>query len=856
MFGALNTGTLNTGLNIGRRLIATGNVQSSLPLLRELFAGAVNSNRPAASSDILPQIEKWIVPIAQQKLLGGRDIYSDRLSRIIADLTSYGFADEAIRVLVTAIGLDPANSAWLVAAAKKAFDGPVIRSPAKAAEAASGLMDVGMRYLKSGAVDGIALMGAAHRVGQIPLPVADIGASLDSVPDGKVDWTYTAATDAQALTDYAYDLRRDGSLKTAVGVGMLIPPMLGAPLEINMMDELASSAGTGNAAAIDASRGMMAKGYGPQAAEVLMASDAVSPMTVWNTLNSAVIGPSAQVNAPHVLISLTRNVTNTVTNAVTSPALNPAPVKLANESLYLALEGKGVHCDEAEWNAEFDLLFNYDSPPLDVLTTFKGKKFEVLKNSEATLRIMVDPVGFTLSDGVAARDVKFKDGKMLDGPPRFKLKAPAKSSGDHSKAGVTITFSINRNAIYDFFLPIKLVDQIGSEPCANPSLDLDLADVVAGASRPRDAQVFIYSDADAWKLAWDIKNDRQEVEKVTKLSAAKLSNAYKENFFAESIAAVAQNAAWRSVDENLALPNEDEFRAFAIKSIEDVKKAGIKLHKILCQEPLLEKLLTRIDQLPDGSRITFKTDDVVFPWELIYTPNSASGKDSANPYYRFWGARFHIESLLVVRDGKEKIPAPPRQPGPLRVSMGLNTSIDQEDPWKDDPPGPVARQTQYLDACFRDRGNYFGQYDDIVNILTHADPASMIYFYCHGSASSLVFDRTNPPITALEVGGPGYPGWPIIFINACDAGNISPLSFISFRTEFRKKGAAGVIAPSFPIPTLFAAYFGKAVLTEYDKRRPIGEIIFELRRQLLDQNNPLGLWYSIQCPLDVTAPVA
>jgi hypothetical protein len=110
-------------------------------------------------------------------------------------------------------------------------------------------------------------------------------------------------------------------------------------------------------------------------------------------------------------------------------------------------------------------------------------------------------------------------------------------------------------------------------------------------------------------------------------------------------------------------------------------------------------------------------------------------------------------------------------------------------------------------------------------------------------------------LTADNVaGGPMYPSWPIVFVNACDAGNISPLLFYSFRTEFRKRKAAGLIAPSFPVPTMFAAMFGNAFLTSYSKGQPVGKILLNLRRELLAKNNPLGLWYSLQCPLDVRAP--
>jgi hypothetical protein len=234
---------------------------------------------------------------------------------------------------------------------------------------------------------------------------------------------------------------------------------------------------------------------------------------------------------------------------------------------------------------------------------------------------------------------------------------------------------------------------------------------------------------------------------------------------------------------------------------------------------------------------------------VSYLSNASKNEDPK----RFWGFRFHIESLLI--DVNEKSLAEERQTGKLHLSVGLNTAIDKDMRWQKTPPGPAERQRIFFEASFKGRWDNVGKPAGVLDIFKQGNPASMIYFYCHGSSSELDFGDVKVKSHAVD-SKINYPHWPIVFINACDAGNISPLSFISFRTEFSEKKAAGIVAPSFPIPTLFAAYFARAVLTEYDKRRPIGEIIFELRRALLDQNNPLGLWYSVQCPLDVTAPEA
>jgi hypothetical protein len=44
------------------------------------------------------------------------------------------------------------------------------------------------------------------------------------------------------------------------------------------------------------------------------------------------------------------------------------------------------------------------------------------------------------------------------------------------------------------------------------------------------------------------------------------------------------------------------------------------------------------------------------------------------------------------------------------------------------------------------------------------------------------------------------------------------------------------------------------LIARYTDHQPIGQALFSLRRELLARNNPLGLWYSLQCPLDVKAP--
>ena len=64
----------------------------------------------------------------------------------------------------------------------------------------------------------------------------------------------------------------------------------------------------------------------------------------------------------------------------------------------------------------------------------------------------------------------------------------------------------------------------------------------------------------------------------------------------------------------------------------------------------------------------------------------------------------------------------------------------------------------------------------------------------------------------------------------------------------------GMIGTTIAIPATFAAAFGKRLIEAYLDRVPIGHAVYIMRRELLDLSNPLGLFYSLQCPLYVTAP--
>jgi len=138
---------------------------------------------------------------------------------------------------------------------------------------------------------------------------------------------------------------------------------------------------------------------------------------------------------------------------------------------------------------------------------------------------------------------------------------------------------------------------------------------------------------------------------------------------------------------------------------------------------------------------------------------------------------------------------------------------------------------------------------------------TMIYILCHGqndkpldpSQSEKLEIDEKEFIEPKDIYVPyKYSSGPIVFLNSCSSGASSPLAFSTFLSEFRKKQALGLIATSFPVPIAFGSAFGQALIREYVKDgKPIGQALLLLRRQQLNNSNPIGLFYTLQCPADI-----
>ncbi|MEH2547446.1 putative acylesterase/phospholipase RssA [Bradyrhizobium sp. AZCC 2262] len=539
-----------------------------------------------------------------------------------------------------------------------------------------------------------------------------------------------------------------------------------------------------------------------------------------------------------------------------------APVIAVPErpGLIFKLEGEGdrVGVDEVVWEQPFDLVVDYGAGSDSALTVVTGERLiSATSGPSAELGISVAPSGFALREGSPFQTLKFENGVLTGETPRFKLRAPrpADLAGRTSgPCGVFVMLTKANALVHSFFIEIRLVEVLDREAHPAPVIDIDLDGVAASKPEERVATITITNEGAAWQVYWNIDGVQSRPRIASKATPAALKAAY-DTYINNDLKQVAESALWRNTDAQLHLPDNAASRDEAQKLMGITASAGYKLHKLFREDEVFEEAIELIEKLPDGSRITVITDDVVFPWELFYPLSIIDGepKENLQPDM-FWGNRFIIESLLIATSSAEKLPSNRQQGGKLHVSMGLNASIDLAPAWKGRDLLPVQFQKAYFDSVFASSGDYAAGYKQVLTAIRRKPPdASLIYFFCHGTADRLEFEASTA-FTPYHVDGEKFSNWPVVFINACDAGNTSPLSFLSFRTEFRKRRAAGLIAPSFPIPTLFAAIFAKAFMERYAGKEAVGSILFDLRKKLLSDDNPLGLWYSLQCPLDLKAP--
>ncbi len=332
----------------------------------------------------------------------------------------------------------------------------------------------------------------------------------------------------------------------------------------------------------------------------------------------------------------------------------------------------------------------------------------------------------------------------------------------------------------------------------------------------------------------------------------------------------AQTAIWAGLSDPLGEPQNKTAKEEFTNAVVRVVTAGATLYQNLSENgfrAILEKIEAT---LKEGDRLTIQTDSAFLPWEILYPfeynedwPASKKAKNPLRPQ-ALWGYKFMTNHVLLpsMDEGGWEPPLAAHQDGPAFISLNLNKTI--EDAFEKREFKPIDFHRKFYQSNLLTCGQLLDDPESIKELLLASDnKATIIYLYCHGRSTTL-YDAagdqleldTETFITPSFLDDTKYQRGPIVVLNSCSSAATSPVSFSSFHKKFRNKRAMGIIGTTIEIPATFAAAFGKKLIEAYLAGIPIGAAIYKLRQELLDRSNPLGMFYSLQCPFYITAPGA
>ena len=327
---------------------------------------------------------------------------------------------------------------------------------------------------------------------------------------------------------------------------------------------------------------------------------------------------------------------------------------------------------------------------------------------------------------------------------------------------------------------------------------------------------------------------------------------------------------WSGLPDPLAnpknTPNPDYVARSFKRCMDSTLNEGSSLFNDLSDNGL-EEVMSELDKMSDGSTLTIDTDCAFLPFEILTAksfsnnPGLPNIKNPSTPQ-DMWGYRFIID-YNVKTNGTHEVGALLSAHLNNKPFVGINLNPTIDDDFKNRSFKPLNfHENFYQNEITNARGEVDRDPTSILEKLVSDEyQATLIYLYCHGSNSNpfainndelLQFDKNSTFAPGdLRKFDNKYPHAPIVFLNSCLSGQPSPLSFTSFQAVFRRKKALGFIGTAIKMPATFAAAFGCRLIKDYLKGAPLGVAIWKLRRELIEDGNPLGLFYALQCPLDV-----
>jgi hypothetical protein len=305
-------------------------------------------------------------------------------------------------------------------------------------------------------------------------------------------------------------------------------------------------------------------------------------------------------------------------------------------------------------------------------------------------------------------------------------------------------------------------------------------------------------------------------------------------------------------------------------ALRTLARAGARLFQQLFLHPAAGADARRVgDWLRENAmdpdlRLTVQifADHAPLPWSMLYLGDASENAEL--DWNNFLGMRHIVEQLplqMSLGTVDNEILSRPK----LSVSVNVNTSIDpsmgitlvagHQKYWRD-----TATARAGLTLLSRSTKS------EVVHALADGRTGDqVVYFYCHATAggqkngdpdaAAIIMGKNDMATVAdLNIDAPTtvqLPGNPLVFINACESAELSPLFYNGFVPYFMAKGARGVIGTECKTPVLFAIEWANAFFDRFLDGAAVGETVLNLRQEFLrDHGNPLGLIYAVHCDAD------
>lgn len=304
------------------------------------------------------------------------------------------------------------------------------------------------------------------------------------------------------------------------------------------------------------------------------------------------------------------------------------------------------------------------------------------------------------------------------------------------------------------------------------------------------------------------------------------------------------------------------------KTLPRLAAAGFDLFQTIFMHPgagdPARQFAKRLRTLAAGEPLTIQviSKEMMLPWGILYLAERFD-ENNIRPEL-FLGLKHIIEHtpMQADMDFQPSIASAP----PITISLNVNPEIDTQMNFP-----LIANQVKYWNGIVKKTGIRIitrSKADDLVDALANpATPDQIAYFYCHavsktlaegGAKASTLQFGANESVTLRDFmrRAPNdirLSSAPLIFLNACESAELSPLFYNGFMPYFVDKGARGMIGTECPIPALFAAEWAGKFFDRFLVGQSIGQIFLDLRRDyFFNHNNVLGLLYAVYADADTT----